>query len=303
MTNWIKAAKNATTPEARRKFMRRHREQGLRITIQECRNCPLNRTRKNAVPWSGTAPKPIVLIGEAPGALEDKQGVPFVGQSGKKLDKMIEAAGYDRTDAIVMNIVCCRPPKNRDPKREEVAACRPNYVGQLANSGAWTGVLMGNSALKQMRPGTAISKMRGKPFWEEGRIWVPTYHPAYVLRNRDAMLETIVDLRLAFDIAYGKAWVPPPVNKALVGTEPDRASIGSDLTSQGWTRVYSPRLEVEVVVKEHDDVKLPKREREYVTYTVQEMVRLGEFAAGNRLTRDQLRAVHYVKSIGGTVVA
>jgi len=302
-TDWLKAAQNATTPEARRKFMRRHREQGLQITIQTCRNCALNRSRKNAVPWQGKAPKPIAIIGEAPGANEDKQGIPFVGQAGKMLDKLIGTSGYERADAIVMNIICCRPPKNRTPTREEVEACRPNYVAQLANSGAWTVLLLGNSALKQRRPGTNISQMRGKPFWEEGRIWVPTYHPAYVLRNRDAMLDTGKDIRLAFDIAYGKAWEPPPVNKSLVGTEPDRVSIASDLTSQGWTRVFSPRLEDEVVVMEHDGVKLPKAERELIAYTVEEMVRLGEFAAGKQLPQTQLRAVHYVKSIGGTVVA
>ena len=308
-TDWLKAAQRATTPEARRKFMRRHREQGLRITIRECRNCPLNKTRKNAVPWSGKAPKPIVLIGEGPGANEDKQGKPFVGQAGKKLDQMIVAAGYQRDDAIVMNIVCCRPPKNRDPKPEEVAACRPNYVAQLANSGAWTAMLMGNSALKQMRPGTSISEMRGKPFWENGRIWVPTYHPAYVLRNRDAMLETSKDLRLAFDIAYGKAWVPPPVNKALVSTEPDRDLIASELAGQGWTMVYSSRLEDEVIVLQDEHVLLGTKhkkaiaERELIAYTVEEMVRLGEFAAGKRLPTSQLRAVHYLKSLDATVVA
>ena len=299
MTDWLKAAQRATTPESRRKFMRRHREDGLRSTIQSCRNCPLNRSRKNAVPWSGKAPKPIVIVGEAPGANEDKQGEPFVGQAGNMLDKLMSP--YERSDAIVMNIVCCRPPKNRTPTKDEVEACRPNYVAQLANSGAWTVILLGNSALKQRRPGTRISEMRGKPFWEEGRIWVPTYHPAYVLRNRDAILETSKDLQLAFDIAYGKAWEPPPINKALVG-ELDRASIASDLASSEWTRVYSPRLEAEVIVKVHGDVILPKAERELIAYTVEEMVRLGEFAAGKRLTRDQLRAVHYVKSIGGTVV-
>lgn len=300
MTDWLKAAQRATTPESKRKFMRRHREEGLRHTIQSCRDCPLNRGRKNAVPWSGKAPKPIVIIGEAPGANEDKQGEPFVGQAGNMLDKMMSP--YERSDAIIMNIVCCRPPKNRTPTKDEVAACHPNYVAQLANSGAWTVVLLGNSALKQRRPGTRISEMRGKPFWEDGRIWVPTYHPAYVLRNRDAMLETSKDLRLAFDIAYGKAWEPPPVNKALVGTDIDRELVASDLASSEWTRVYSPRLEAEIVVKAHRDVILPRAERELVVYTVEEMVRLGEFAAGNRLQIDQLRAVHYVKSIGGTVV-
>jgi hypothetical protein len=150
--------------------------------------------------------------------------------------------------------------------------------------------------------------MRGKPFWEEGRIWVPTYHPAYVLRNRDAILETSKDLQLAFDIAYGKAWVPPPVNKALVGTEPDRDLIATELAGQGWTMVYSPRLENEVMVLQDESALLKTRhrkaiaKRELIAYTVEEMVRLGEFAAGKQLTRDQLRAVHYVKSIGGTVV-
>ncbi len=308
-TDWLKAAQRATTPEARRKFMRRHREQGLRITIRECRNCPLNKTRKNAVPWSGKAPKPIVLIGEGPGANEHQQGTPFVCQEGKKLDNMIVAAGYQRDDAIVMNIVCCRPPKNRDPKPEEVAACRPNYVAQLANSGAWTAMLMGNSALKQMRPGTSISEMRGKPFWENGRIWVPTYHPAYVLRNRDAMLECIEDYRLAFNIAYGKAWEPPPINTALIGTEPDREVIGAELADQGWTLVYSPRLEAEVIVMQDKHVLLKKAHRRgieegsLIAYTVEEMVRLGEYGKGKRLTTDQLRAVHFVKSLDAVVVS
>ena len=307
MTDWLKAAQRATSPEAKRKFMRRHREQGLRITIQKCRNCPLNRTRKNAVPWYGKAPKPIVLIGEAPGAAEDKQGEPFVGQAGKMLNKLISP--YDRSDAIIMNVVCCRPPKNRNPTKSEVEACRPNYVAQLANSGAWTVVLLGNSALKVRRPGTRISEMRGKPFWEDGRIWVPTYHPAYVLRNRDAMLETGKDLRLAFDIAYGKAWVPPPVNKALINTEPDRDLIATELAGQGWTLVYSPRLEDEVLVMQDAHVLLKKKhrkaieERELIAYTVEEMVRLGEFAAGKRLPTSQLRAVHYLKSLDATVVA
>ncbi len=300
-TDWLKAAQHATTPEAKRKFMRRHREQGLRVTIQKCRNCPLNRTRKNAVPWYGKAPKPIVLIGEAPGAAEDKQGEPFVGQAGKMLNKLMSP--YDRSDSIIMNVICCRPPKNRNPTKDEVEACRPNYVAQLANSGAWVVVLLGNSALKVRRPGTRISEMRGKPFWEDGRVWVPTYHPAYVLRNRDAILETSKDLRLAFDIAYGKAWQPPPVTKALVGTEPDRASIASDLAKKGWTRVYSPRLEAEVIVRDDDGVKLPKAQHKLISYTVEEMIRLGEFAAGKRLPTSQLRAVHYLKSLDATVVA
>ena len=307
MTDWLKAAQRATTPEHKRKFMRRHREQALRDSIRSCRNCPLNRGRKNAVPWDGDAPKPIAIVGEAPGANEDKQGIPFVGRAGNMLEKLMSP--YVRADAIIMNIVCCRPPKNRTPTKDEVEACRPNYVAQLAASGAWTVVLLGNSALKSRRPGTRISEMRGKPFWEEGRIWVPTYHPAYVLRNRDAIAETSKDLRLAFDIAYGKAWIPPEITKSLVGPlagaliDPDPAAIRSDLAGQGWSRIYSPRLEDIVVVVNSSDVVLPKAEREFVTYTVQEMVRLGEFAAGNRLQKDQLRAVHYVKSIGGTVVA
>jgi len=307
-TNWLKAAQRATTPEARRKFMRRHREQGLRTTIRQCRNCPLNRGRKNAVPWQGKAPKPIAIIGEAPGAMEDKEGIPFVGQAGKMLDKLIATSGYERSDAIVMNIICCRPPKNRTPTREEVEACQPNYVAQLANSGAWTVILLGNSALKVRRPGTRISEMRGKPFWEDGRIWVPTYHPAYVLRNRDAMLETGKDVRLAFDIAYGKAWKPPEITKNLVGPlanvllKPDPDAIRDDLQGQGWSRIYSSRLEDIVVVVNDSSVVLPKAERDFITYTVEEMVRLGEFAAGERLPQTQLRAVHYLKSIGATVV-
>lgn len=299
MADWLKSARLAKTPEQRAMFRRKAAVEYLRVTIKECRNCPLNRTRKNPVPFDGRPPKPLAIVGEAPGRNEDEEGVPFVGRSGSMLRQMVEANGYERKQAVVMNVICCRPPKNRTPRIEEIEACQPNYEAQLELSGAWVVLLMGQSALDRYRPDTKIGAMTGKPFWMEGRIFVPAYHPSYILRNLKARGVTQEAIGLAFDIAYGRKWWEPV---SVAGLEKTRSEVGHALDNQGWVIVDSERLDDQVLVVKDDTVKVKSKHRKLPRYTVQELVRLGELGRGAAMTEDNLRRVHLVKRLGGTIV-
>lgn len=301
MTDWLKSARLAKTPEQRAKFRRKAAEEHLRTTIKDCRNCPLNRTRKNPVPFDGRPPKPLAIVGEAPGRNEDEEGVPFVGRSGSMLRQMIEANGYERKQAVVMNVVCCRPPKNRTPNIEEIEACQPNYEAQLELSGAWVVLLMGQSALNRYRPDVKIGAGRGRPFWMEGRVFIPTYHPAYILRNRSSKGVTQADIGLAFDIAYGRKWWDPMKVDSIAKGERSK-KIAYAIDEQGWVIVKSKRLGDEVLIVKDDLVKVEARHRSLPRYTVQELVRLGELGRGAKMTKDNLRRVHLVKRLGGTIV-
>jgi uracil-DNA glycosylase family 4 len=303
VADWLKSAKLAKTEEQRVKFIRRNAIDVLRSDIRKCRNCDLNRSRKNAVPFDGRPPKPIAIVGEAPGRNEDVEGKPFVGRSGSLLRQMMEAGGYEREQAVVMNVVCCRPPKNRNPRIEEIEACQPNYEAQLELSGAWVVLLMGQSALNRYRPEVKIGVAQGKPFWMEGRVFMPAYHPAYVLRNRSAKLVTETAVKLAFDIAYGRAWWPPISTKGLSSDSNGEATkIAYGLLHEGYVVIDSKRLKDRVVVVRDDLVKVPKKHHLLPRYSVQELVRLGELGKGARMTKKNLRRVHLVKHLGGTIV-
>lgn len=300
-TDWMAAARRAKTEASRNRFLRRHAEEYLRDTIRNCRACPLNRTRKHAVPFDGHPPKPIAIVGEAPGAQEDKEGKPFVGRSGSMLRQMLETVEYSRDDAVIMNVVACRPPKNRTPYPEEVEACAPHFDAQLELSGAWVVVLMGQSALSRIRPGVKIGTLRGKPFWQDGRIWIPTYHPAYVLRNRSSRSIVEHDLKTAFDIAYGRNWEQPlrvtPISDTAHG---DMARM---LDQQGYAVWDSDVLDDRVVVARDNLVKVPARHANLPRYTVQELVRIGQLGKGTTVDDETFRKIHLVKALGGTIVA
>ena len=303
MTDWLKSASLAKTPEQRAKFMRRHFEDTLRSDIKRCRNCDLNRSRKNAVPFDGQPPKPLAIVGEAPGKHEDDEGVPFVGRSGSLLRQMMEANGYERKQAVVMNVVCCRPPNNRTPDIEEIEACQPNYDAQLKLSGAWVVLLMGQSALNRYRPETKIGKANGKPFWMDGRVFIPAYHPAYILRNRSEKVATQNAIGLAFDIAYGRKWWKPTSIDTLAKDNGDEAAkIAYAIKQQGWAVIDSERLQDRVIVVRDELVTIETKHRSLPRYTVQELVRLGELGRGANMTEEALRSVHLVKRLGGTVV-
>ena len=303
MDKWLKAAQRATTPVARRRFTRKSKALKIRNEIASCQNCPLHVTRTNTVPFDNDTPVPIAFVGEAPGKREDETGNPFVGRSGSLLDAMIVDAGFDRSDVVVLNTISCRPPHNRSPNVDELAACRPNFDKQLDFSGAWVVVLLGASALGQFRSGANISTVRGKPFWQQGRIFVPTFHPAYVLRKLKLKKTVTADIQLAFQIANGDKWPEPRFVRQLAKPNDDDSELLTQLLDEhGWAVIDSTRLQDRIVVTNDTVVKVPAKHSTLIRYSVEELVRIGELGRGKQLTTAELNGIHLVKHLGGTVV-
>jgi len=157
----------------------------VRKELGDCTRCKLSGTRKSIVFGSGNPKARLVFVGEGPGADEDEQGLPFVGRAGKKLTEIIEKGmGLSREkDTYICNIVKCRPPGNRDPEPDEIAACQPFLVKQLAAIRPRVIVALGKPAASTLLGrSVAITKERG--VWQEyqGIPLMPTFHPAYLLR-------------------------------------------------------------------------------------------------------------------------
>ncbi len=154
-------------------------------TILACTRCRLHGSRTNAVPGEGPCPATILLVGEAPGRDEDASGRPFVGRAGRILDSALEAAGIHRETVFITNVVKCRPPRNRKPKRDEVATCRGYLMGQLACVRPVAIVTLGATALRGvLGPGHELKAVRGSRLRLGETPVIPTYHPAGVLYNR-----------------------------------------------------------------------------------------------------------------------
>ncbi len=177
---------------------RRQKLTVLASTVQACTRCALHQGRTQTVFARGSGASGLCFVGEGPGADEDLQGFPFVGAAGQLLDKMIAAMGIERDDVYVCNIVKCRPPKNRAPEPEEMSACMPYLVEQLALVEPQVIVALGKTAVQGLF-GTAegITRIRGRWRLYQGRIAVmPTFHPAYLLRNPEAKRDVWADLQL-----------------------------------------------------------------------------------------------------------
>jgi uracil-DNA glycosylase len=168
----------------------------IRRTIGDCQRCPLAKARKNIVFGAGNPEAQVMFVGEGPGQEEDEQGEPFVGAAGQLLTKMIAAMGLWREEVYIANIVKCRPPQNRDPAPEEVDACEPFLRQQIEAVGPRIIVAMGNFAAKTLlRTDTGITRLRGRFYTYQGIPLMPTYHPAYLLRNLDAKRPAWQDLK------------------------------------------------------------------------------------------------------------
>lgn len=158
--------------------------------IMGCTKCPLHETKLNYVPGEGSPNPDIMFIGEGPGETEDRFGKPFIGKAGQLLDKMIAKMGYSRQTVFIGNIVKCRPPKNRDPKKDEVAACKPYLEKQIQLLKPKVIVCLGKVAMNNLLDASySIMKERGKQFQFMDIPVIPTYHPAYILRqnSKDAV--------------------------------------------------------------------------------------------------------------------
>jgi uracil-DNA glycosylase len=149
----------------------------------------------NIVPGEGSPSADVMLVGEAPGASEDKQGRPFVGRAGKLLDQLLEEAGLLRADVFITNVVKARPPGNRDPKADEVAHHMPWLESQLALIRPTVVIPVGRHALAHFAPGRKITEVHGELIVERERRLVPWLHPAAALRNRDLRETLLQDAR------------------------------------------------------------------------------------------------------------
>jgi DNA polymerase len=164
--------------------------------IGECTRCGLCSGRTQVVNTHGNHQARLMFVGEAPGADEDAQGKPFVGRAGQLLTKMIEAMGMKREDVIIGNVNRCRPPGNRQPTLEEAAICRPFLFREIATVRPEVIVVMGNTALRNLLEIKAgISSVRGRFHDYHGIPVMPTFHPAYLLRDPSKKRETWEDLK------------------------------------------------------------------------------------------------------------
>ncbi len=174
--------------------------------VQGCRKCGLCETRNRTVFGRGSPSARLVFVGEAPGFEEDRQGVPFVGPAGRLLDKMIHVMGLGREDAYICNVLKCRPPNNRDPAADEIAACGPYLMRQLAIIQPEVIVALGAPAARLLLDtGDSIGRLRGRfhsfgppgtPMADVPIPLMPTYHPAYLLRTPSEKAKTWSDLQM-----------------------------------------------------------------------------------------------------------
>ena len=156
----------------------------VRTRMGDCRQCELHETRRTIVFGEGNPRASLVFVGEAPGEEEDRQGRPFVGRAGGLLTKIIEAMGLNREDVYICNILKCRPPGNRNPLSSEIECCEPFLVGQLEAIRPKVICALGTFAAQTLlKVNTPITALRGRFHSYEGIPLMPTYHPAYLLRN------------------------------------------------------------------------------------------------------------------------
>ncbi len=167
----------------------------LQKIIKGCTKCGLARTRKNVVPGEGDPNARLVFVGEAPGEDEDIQGRPFVGRAGKLLDQLIERIGLRRGDVYICNVLKCRPPNNRDPEPDEVAACKDYLATQLSLIKPKVICTLGRHAYNTLfGVDEKITRIRGKLTLYNGTKLLPTFHPSYLLRNQTKMNEAWEDM-------------------------------------------------------------------------------------------------------------
>jgi len=170
--------------------------QALEQTISGCQKCALANGRTHAVPGYGNLDTVVMLVGEGPGFEEDKQGRPFVGRSGQFLTEMLHSVGIRRENVYITNVVKCRPPNNRDPLPDELAACSDYLTHQIALINPRIIVTLGRFSMARWFPGAAITKVHGQVRnIGRGRVALAMFHPAAALRNPQWAIEFKKDLQ------------------------------------------------------------------------------------------------------------
>jgi len=171
--------------------------------VSTCEKCRLCETRRNAVPGEGSKHSRVMFVGEAPGEQEDNQGRPFVGAAGKLLTELLELVSLRRDEVFITNIVKCRPPNNRPPRKDESAACRNYLERQVRQLRPRLICPMGNSAIRALlNSEESVSELHGVQFEKDGVTYFPMYHPAaalYTFSLRRVMEEDFKKLRGVLD--------------------------------------------------------------------------------------------------------
>lgn len=168
----------------------------VRQDLGDCTRCKLHAGRNQIVFGAGNPDARLMFVGEAPGADEDIQGEPFVGRAGQLLTKIIEAIDLTRADVYIANVIKCRPPQNRNPEPDEVGQCEPFLFRQIDTIKPKVIVALGKFAAQSLlRTAEPITRIRGKEFSYRDAILIPTYHPAYLLRNPSAKREVWEDMK------------------------------------------------------------------------------------------------------------
>ncbi|MCS6813926.1 MAG: uracil-DNA glycosylase [Cyanobacteria bacterium] len=157
----------------------------IQVHCNQCQRCVLGETRTNAVIGRGNVHAPIMVVGEGPGQHEDETGLPFVGKAGQLLDKILASVNLTEEDVYICNIVKCRPPGNRDPEPSEVEACKGYLLEQIRIVNPKIILLSGKQAmLALLGIKQGITKVRGQWVERDNRLYMPIFHPAYLLRNQ-----------------------------------------------------------------------------------------------------------------------
>jgi len=175
--------------------------EAIREDIGDCQRCKLAAGRKTIVFGQGNPRARLMFVGEAPGADEDEQGLAFVGKAGQLLTKIIEAIGMKRDDVFIANVLKCRPPGNRNPEPDEIIQCQPFLDRQIASIRPEVLVGLGKfGAHWLLKTAEPITRLRGRLGTYQGIKVMPTYHPAYLLRNPGAKKEVWEDMKVVRDL-------------------------------------------------------------------------------------------------------
>jgi uracil-DNA glycosylase family 4 len=179
----------------------------VRADIGDCTRCKLHTLGRTQIVFGvGNPEADLMFVGEAPGADEDIQGIPFVGRAGQLLTKIIEAIGLKREDVYIANVIKCRPPQNRNPEPDEIETCEPFLFRQVDIIKPKVIVALGKFAAQTLvRTLDPISRLRGRQFTYRGAILIPTFHPAYLLRNPSSKREVWEDMKLVKSLLASEA--------------------------------------------------------------------------------------------------
>lgn len=191
--------------------------EAVRLLLGDCQRCPLAQSRTNLVFGTGNPKARLLFVGEAPGADEDRQGEPFVGEAGQILTRIIAAMGLSRQDVYICNVLKCRPPANRNPHRDEIDQCAPFLQQQIRSIGPEVIVALGTFAAQTLlHSKEPISKLRGHFHQYQGIPLMPTFHPAFLLRNKESK-EYYWEVWRDMELVLKKLKLPVPEKKQKAG--------------------------------------------------------------------------------------